>query len=139
MVMKHQERRGLIPGQSNSNGTTVFSSDGQKGTNYSDYNGSLVQIFVNNYKIYLDSLDLIVIDARLISKDELERVGCDFSIHSCSGAPGWIYLTSYWSGSSYDSSGVFVVRNSKAFGEHNYRNNNVFGVRPVIVIPRNLL
>ena len=47
-------------------------SDTQKGTNYSDYNGSIVEGYVNNYKAIIESeYGVDVIEARLISYDEL--------------------------------------------------------------------
>ena len=54
------------------NGTTAFSSDLQKGKNYSTYSGSVVEKYVNNYKRLLEEkFDINIVEARLISKEEL--------------------------------------------------------------------
>ena len=50
------------------NGTTAFSSDEKKGTNYNDYQGSIVEEYVNNYKRILESkYGVDIVEARLIT------------------------------------------------------------------------
>ena len=117
-------------------GTTAFSSDSQKGTNYSDYSGSIVEGYVNNYNSYLITQCVTPIEARLITKDELIGLGCSEDDYSCSEAPSWVYATSYWSGSAYDGNGVWRVHSDTTFDRSNSRSDSDFGVRPVITISR---
>ena len=116
-------------------GTTAFSSDTQKGKNYSDYNGSIVEGYVNNYNSYLIMQGVTPIEARLITKDELFSLGC--SGNSCSSAPSWVYATSYWSDYAVGTSYIWAVSHSGNFGyDGNYNSVYFFGVRPIIVISK---
>ena len=125
------------------NGTTAFSSVSQKGTNYSDYSGSIVEGYVNNYKAVIeDGYGIDVVEARLITKTELtsDEIGCSSFSYSCSEAPDWVYSTSYWSGTAYYSDTVWLVKSGGFFGSDNYDDDsNVYGVRPVITISRDYL
>ena len=115
-------------------GTTAFSSDTQKGTNYSDYSGSIVEGYVNNYNSYLITQGVTPIEARLITEDELISLGC--SSTRCESAPSWVYATSYWSGSVRSNEFVCFVSSLGHFGNINYSDNGSFGVRPVIEMPK---
>ena len=132
---------GWVSGQSIRNGTTVFSSPTQKGTNYSDYSGSIVEGYVNNYKTILESdYGVDVVEARLITKDELtsEEIGCSDTDRTCSeSAYPWIYSTSYWSGSAYNTISVWHVGSNGYFDYSHYGYDRDFGVRPVIIISKN--
>ena len=128
---------GSVSGQSIYNGTTAFSSDTQKGTDYSDYNGSIVERYVNNYKAIIESeYGVDVVEARLITKDELisEDIGC--SVSSCSSAPSFIYSPSYWSGSAYDTSNVLHVSSSGSYRGSGHHFAIFYGVRPVIILKK---
>ena len=134
--------RGWFDGYSTTNpiiGTTTFSSDTQKGTNYSDYSGSIVEGYVNNYKTILESdYGVDVVEARLISYDELtdsETFAC-VEYDECSDKYPWIYSTSYWSGSVYDTDYVWNVWSYDTFDSHGYESEYSFGVRPVIIISK---
>ena len=117
-------------------GTTAFSSASQKGTNYSDYSGSIVEGYVNNYNSYLITQGVTPIEARLITKDELIGLGCSEDDRSCSEAPSWVYATSYWSGSADDSYDVWYVYSDGNFYLSTCDNDYIFGVRPVIIISK---
>lgn len=120
-------------------GTTAFSSDTQKGTNYSDYSGSIVEIYVNNYKDYLITQGVLPIEARLISKDELVSLGC-VAYESCGDkAPVWTHSTSYWTGTARNEDSVWRVFSDGSFDNNRYLYDERFGVRPVIVISRSLI
>ena len=122
-------------------GVTAFSSSSQKGTNYSDYNGSIVEGYVNNYKTILENdYDVDIVEARLITYDELtsEEIGCSISVHSCFNAPSFIYSTSYWSGSASDTYSVWYVHSNGFFHGGSYYNDDYLGVRPVIIISKSL-
>ena len=130
---------GYVSGLSIKNGTTAFSSSTQKGTNYSDYSGSIVEGYVNNYKTILEKdYGVDVVEARLISYDELtdsETFACvEFGM--CSSKYPWIYSTSYWSGSASNTTDVWRVRSSGNFFRNNYFSDDNFGVRPVIIISK---
>ena len=120
-------------------GTTPFSSDTQKGTNYSDYSGSIVEGYVNNYKTILElDYGVDVVEARLITKDELidsETFACVEQGY-CSERYPWIYSTSYWTGGVYTSGLIWKIANDGSFGIISYIINNRFGVRPVIIISK---
>ena len=117
-------------------GTTAFSSASQKGTNYSDYSGSIVEGYVNNYNSYLITQGVTPIEARLITKDELIGLGCSEDDYICSSAPSWVYATSYWSGSADDPFIVWYVTSDTGFGDYSYNDVYNFGVRPVITISK---
>ena len=130
---------GLVSGQSIRNGTTAFSSSTQKGTNYSDYSGSIVEGYVNNYKTILEEdYGIDVVEARLISYDELtdSKTFACVEYDKCSSKYPWIYSTSYWSGSANNSINVWNVSSNGFFEFVNYINDNNFGVRPVIIISK---
>ena len=121
-------------------GLVPFSSVEKHGTSYSDYSGSLVEEYVNNYKILLESkFGVIVDEARLITYDELtnEKIGCSVAGSTCTTSSfDWIYSTSYWSGSAYDNRSIWVVDSDGLFEYAAYRTKHVSGVRPVIVISK---
>ena len=122
-------------------GTTEFSSYTQKGTNYSDYNGSIVEGYVNNYKAIIESeYGVEIEEARLISFDELtdsETFDC-VRYDYCSDKYPWIYSTSYWSGSAYDTDYVWRVNSYGYFDSSTYFEDFAYGIRPVIIISKSL-
>ena len=134
------------------NGTTSFSTKeywkngtfplSKYGSNYPAYvydSNSILYSYVENYKTYLSTLAVTSIEARLITKEELDVLGCSRSSYSCSSAPSWVYTSSYWSGTAENSYGVYFVESNGSFYYANYPDNERYGVRPVIVIPRSLL
>ena len=117
--------------------TVDFSSSSHKGTNYSDYSGSIVEEYVNSYSAYIENLGVTVSRARLIYKEELELLGCSGSSYTCKGAPDWVRGTSYWTGTSASNIEVWAVQ---CRGDFNYPVVQlvvigIYGVRPVIEIP----
>ena len=134
--MQDSNMRGYIANEDfDINGVTPFSSDEEKGTNYSDYKGSIVERYVNNYKNKLEKKGIIINKARLISVDELlnpETFACDYWTE-CGDKYPWIYSTSYWTGSSVDEDAILFL--SSFLGGYGYDQNTLFGVRPVIEVP----
>ena len=133
-----QNMLGWVSGQS-IKGTTEFSNDMQSGKNHSDYSGSIVVRYVNNYKTILESnYGVDVVEARLISYEELtdsETFACvDYDY--CSDKYPWIYSTSYWSGSADDAYDVWRVDSDGNFGSSSYYDGDSFGVRPVIIVSK---
>ena len=114
-------------------GATAFSNTG------STYAGSIVEGYVNNYNSYLITQGVTPIEARLATTDELNYLGCEDIYYNCNSAPGWVYATSYWTGTAVSDSRVWYVENSMNFGNGHYSGDNSLGVRPVIVISRNLI
>ena len=122
-------------------GVTYFSSDTQKGTNYNDYNGSIVESHINNYKTVLESeFGVDVIEARLITQEELmdpETFACvkGNGRDSCKDSPySWIYSTAYWLGTYHNTTTISVVTQNAMIGLATYDNGFSYGVRPVIEI-----
>lgn len=122
------DARGYVVGKYPFIGTTAFSDID------STYSGSIVEGYVNNYKIYLTNMGLDISSARLATKLELEKLGCSSSTYSCISAPSWVYSTSYWSESANGVNVVWLVSSEASFGNGNYRSDIDIGVRPVIEI-----
>ena len=122
------------PIQSSNAGCTEFSSSSQQGENKSDYDGSIVQGYVNNYTSYLEGLGANIVDVRLITKEELESLGCISKVtqSTCKNAPEWVYATSYWTGTASGTGAVYLVENP-FFGDSTV-NDMTVGVRPVVII-----
>ena len=129
--------------KSKKRGTTVFSDTyyWPDTGNYPVYvydSNSTIYSYVENYKNYLESLGTIIIEARLISAEELEHFGCTYDTQSCTNAPSFIYSTSYWTGSAYSNStqSVYAMTSNGYFNTTGYNQKSQFGVRPVIVISK---
>ena len=121
-------------------GTVAFATGDKHGTNYSDYSGSLIETYVNDYEVAIETMGVNVESARLITKDELVNTfGCNESENTCKGsAYPWIYATTYWSGSANDTYYVWFVDSSGHFGYDRYVIVSEEGVRPVIIISKSL-
>ena len=109
-------------------GTTAFSNVD------CTYSGSLVEEYINNYVVYLEEQEVKILNARLILKNELELLGCNWDELVCSPEYEWVYTTSYWSGATEDI-GIWCVYSSASILDFSYDFGYEFGVRPVIEIP----
>ncbi len=121
-----------------------------------DYSISVVKEYVDEYAIKLAELGGEIKTTRLITKEELESVGCDPNKWSCkagydyseseedptfAGAPEYMYTTSYWTSSPDEKHDeyVFHVDYFGHFGgSHNVYGDGALGVRPVIEISKTL-
>ena len=136
---------GFVSGQTIRKGTTMFSNTNYWSSTVSSYptyvydSNSTLYSYVENYKTYLSTLGVTPTEARLITKEELEGLGCIVSSNSCSSAPSWVYSTTYWSGSAYSSNYVGIVSSNGDFRSDNYSFSNNHGCRPVITISRSLI
>ena len=136
---------GYVSGQTIRKGTTKFSNTNYWSSTVSSYptyvydSNSTLYSYVENYKTYLSTLGVTPTEARLITKEELEGLGCSADGHSCSEAPEWVYATTYWSGSADSSDYVWRVLSSGFFNDGRYSTNNNYGCRPVITISRSLI
>ncbi len=83
--------------------------------------------YVNSYKSYLITQGVTLTEARLITKDEVISLGCNETSKTCTGAPDWVYGTSYWLNVSR-----WYVINSADFDYLPFSTDVLFGVRPVI-------
>ena len=115
-------------------GTTIFS---ETSTNYSE---SIVKIYVDNYKNYLETQGIKINESRLITVEELEKLGCIIELENCTSSPYlWVYLNSYWvwSNSLNIEESLWRVNTQGVIGVYaNYSFIRGFGVRPVITISK---
>ena len=134
---------GYVSGQSIRKGTIKFSNTNYWSSTVSSYpsyvcdSNSTLYSYVEDYKTYLSTLGVTPIEARLITKEEIETLGCSGS--SCKNAPSWVCATSYWMGEAYSSSFVWMVYSSGSFSSYDPSVNTRFGCRPVITISRDYL
>ena len=133
--IQDQNARGYVNGEFPLIATTAFSNTGTA------YAGSIVEGYVKAYKTIIEEdYGVPVEEARLISYEELidsETFAC-VEYDYCSDKYPWIYSTSYWSGSAYGTSYVWFVSSNGSFDSDNYDYGNYCGVRPVIVISKDL-
>ena len=131
--------RGVVDGADRI-GTTEFSSASVKGTNYSSYTGSIVEDYVEEYVNFLSEEYNVNVKGGLITEAELVNkslFNCSYS--SCpatanSRDTSWIYITSYWIESPYDSDFIYHIEQSGLFGADTNDVASLYGVRPVITI-----
>ena len=123
-------------------GTTKFSNTKDWSSTINSYpayvydSNSTLYSYVENYKTYLSALGVTLLEARLITYNELVNLGCIKDDKTCSSAPSWVYETSYWSGSADSSSNVWRVDSDGGFTSNHYSIGYYFGCRPVIVISK---
>ena len=106
------------------------------------YETSEIKPYVDAYKTKLEELNGNISEARLITKEELETLGCDgTNNYTCSSAPSYIYSTSYWTMSpSVDlDNDSWYVNSNDYFHHYNVNNDDLYGVRPVIIISKSLI
>ena len=133
--------KGYFRGNSATNpliGTIPFSNSVYwSGDNYPNYiynSSSNIYDYVNAYGNYLNGLGVRIHNSRLITYEELVSLGCVLTKNMCSGAPSWVYSTTYWTGSAGSNDKVWnVISNSYAYAD--LYNCNRRGVRPIIEIP----
>ncbi len=148
--IQSSDAKGFVTG-ADRNGTVAFSTekywDGKVGTDYPgnyctsddrtncayicDSNSNLYQ-YINSYKTYLESFGVSIKSARLLKLEEANELGCRSDY--CNDAPAFVKETSYWLGSAYDPSYIWVVSSDNRFGYGYYYYDYYLGVRPVIVI-----
>ena len=110
-------------------GITPFYSEEYMGTSVPGYEGSIVESYVNNYALYLEELGVNIVYARLITRKELEGLGCS-EFDWCSGVHEWVNTTSYWV--AIDDDRPVYIKANQGVNEDVYR--DMIGVRPVIEI-----
>ena len=126
--------------QSEGASSTLFSNDEIMGDNYSDYSGSLVEGYVNNYVNFLNSTYGLSATGELIQTSELDNLGCVKDDNSCSTSSySWLYSSSYWTGTANGTYKVWYVGNDGTYDNVICAENYMFGVRPVITISADLI
>ena len=106
--------------------------DDATGNNYS------VAYYVENYKDKLEQYGVTVKEARLLTYSEATtNVGCSDSTHDCPSTNGFIINTTFWFGSAYSNSGVWITTSGGVFGTYGtYSFGERAGVRPVIAVSK---
>ena len=126
-------------------GTEKFSSTNYWSSTVSNYpayvyNENAVSYnYVENYKNYLSTLGVTIREARLITNEELELLGCSSLNNDCLSAPSWVYATSYWTGTVSSAFEVGRVFTDGRFKYLDYSYDAGGGCRPVIVVDKSLL
>ena len=133
--LQNSNAKGWVSG-TNMIGTVPYASTGQHGTNYSSYEGSILQNYISSYATLLNSTYGINVTGDAITKEELENsFGCSSSSNTCSDSSyPWIYTVSYWTKSAGANDTIWRVGLNAGFYNSGYGFNGRFGVRPVIII-----
>ena len=138
------------PKQSLDAGTLAFSSRAYWAGAISSYptyiydSNSNLYPYVVNYKNYLETLGISLIESRLITYQELIKLGCsdlNYPYTCTSSVNDWVYEVAYWGGTASSDSAVWRVDGEAYidFGSYIYSEKNTFGVRLVITISRDYL
>ena len=113
------------------------------GTNYPAFvynkNSNLYQ-YINDYATYLKET-VKVSDAKvsLLSYDDITGLKCSVETVTCTSAPSWVYSTSYWIGVAHSASGILIVDSNGDFGIRANTYEGTYGVRPKVIIPKDIL
>ena len=114
--------------------TVAFSSIDKKGTNFSDYEGSIAKSYVDIYATKLNEKGVNIKEVTLITKEELDILGCNYDESKCNSAPSFVYNTSYWTRSAFDENNIYFVSRSGYYYNNTYDINAHYGVRPVLIV-----
>ncbi len=135
----------VIGGTEPYSGTVTFSNTNywSSNTNYPIFvynNNSTLYQYAENYALHLRNiLQVDDISASLISYEQMIRLGCNATNNSCENAPSWLHLVSYWIGSAYNTTNILGMNSNGLFGNGQYSSNNVYGVRPLVTVPTNIV
>ena len=126
---------GLKPAYGSSYPAYVYTNEKESGV----YLAAIAE-YVDNYVTYLTNQG-VNISGRLIKQEELDALGCSNSGMGCDStrggtAPAWVYQTSYWTGTSFNSDAVLYVHTSGYYNRTPGTFDSNFGVRPVIILER---
>ena len=135
----------VSPTQSSTAGTVVFasseywlngeySSAGDSGYVYVYDSNSNVYPYVEAYRDVLEGMGVNVIDAKLLSYEQVKKLGCEGTL--CSSMPTWVFKTSFYTGSVSDSSIGYIYGEGESgfFMSADMSTLDPFGIRPVITI-----
>lgn len=124
-------------------GIADFSNSLQHGTSYYDYEGSLAEVYVNNYASKLKGkFDLDIVEARLLTRAEVNSgniLYCRTTGNMPYCSSGVIGLTSFYcSHTKGQYSNLLVISaNGEYYSGNSYLGeSSLAGIRPVIVVPK---
>ena len=132
--------KGYLDGDAAFYGTVAFSTSDYWSSSVSGYpeyvynESSNLYQYVSAYETYLKENGVESASATLISYEQLDYLQCSGDDYSCSDAPEWVYSTTYWTGSAYDTDFVWDVSSRGGFNGGDYVDYTYCGVRPVITI-----
>jgi len=109
-------------------GATIFSETVEQ------YNGSVVEKYVNNYKTYLEEYGIVINEARLVKHNEAvtDPFSCDYYFNNCSGDSVYSVDYSFWVDGTTQ---VWAINKGYTTYSNSYK-STYLGVRPVIVISK---
>lgn len=102
----------------------------------SNYSGSIVEVYVNNYKNYLVTQGITPTNIRLLTKEEAEIFGCNENDMICKNAPKWLYSRTFWTSNTIDNN-VWQIWDKAQYFYTTYDDRRGSGVRPVIELSIN--
>ena len=121
-------------------GTVPFASEEQKGINSTDYSGSIVEGYVNNYaNILEEKFEVSVEEARLLNYDDLVNTFlCDLNTGTCATKDqyDWLFNTTTWTNIKKEEDVLYYVYVQWSINSASYSNDYFVGVRPVIIISK---
>ena len=110
-------------------------------------NADIIYPYVSEYeRILREEIKVGSAKTSIISFEQLEELGCNSEKYTCgpdidwgygaleNPAPEWVYSTSYWTGSIYDTDYVWKVASDGSFNNSIGDGLLLFGVRPVVTI-----
>lgn len=107
----------------------------------SEYSTSTVKPHVDNYVNYLNETFSLGATGRLISLEELTKIGCAVGQQGgCSAAYNenyeWLLRTTFWTGEKDGNNKVYLVGGDGFLGSSTGITNEILrGIRPVIIVP----
>ena len=111
-------------------GTVAYSN------NSTDYNGSIVEGYVNNYKSYLESLGANVLSARLLTDDDQKFLSEYLNDEWTEEIKSILLSSSYWLGIPGIDGVCIAIKHKDIGGVASNDIDTLFGVRPVITISK---
>ena len=106
------------------------------GSSYPAYvydSNSNLYVHVENYKNYLSSIGASINKARIMTYEEAINFGCQPS-GNCSSSYPWIYSTTYWIGSAYNSDTMWRISTNNLLDKDKDYYDVARGIRPIIEI-----
>jgi len=97
----------------------------------SNYSGSIVEVYVNNYKNYLVTQGITPTNIRLLTKEEAIILGCNEDDMSCQNAPAWLSSRTFWTNNTIDNNVLIIIYTGEYIYE-TFNDRRGAGVRPVI-------
>ena len=118
--------------------SSKYSGELQGDNNVFDEN-SLLYTPAKNYETYLkDILKKSSVTTNLITRGQLEKLGCDFNAQTCNSLP-WVTNRGYWTGTVQLYTSVWGMLANVNIAQEEYTSNGLYGLRPVITISKSEL